>query len=287
MALKKYRPITAGSRHAILIDRRELSDVTPHKSLVVSKKGSGGRNNQGRLTIRHRGGGVKRQYRVIDFKRDKRDIKGEVETIEYDPNRTAFIALIKYVDGERRYILAPNNLKVGDKIESGEKAEISVGNSMPLNKIPQGTFVHAVELYPGKGAQLARSAGTNIQVMGGDKGYVQLKMPSGELRLVKETCYATVGVVSNPDKKNVKLGKAGRRRNKGIRPSVRGVAMSIKHPHGGGQGKSGRHGTGGPKKDYWGNLVGRRTRKGRSVRNKFIIKRRPEKNAFKKNKTVI
>lgn len=287
MALKKYRPITAGSRHAILIDRRELSDVTPHKSLVVSKKGSGGRNNQGRLTIRHRGGGVKRQYRVIDFKRDKRDIKGEVETIEYDPNRTAFIALIKYVDGERRYILAPNNLKVGDKIESGEKAEISVGNSMPLSKIPQGTFVHAVELYPGKGAQLARSAGTNIQVMGGDKGYVQLKMPSGELRLVRETCYATVGVVSNPDKKNVKLGKAGRRRNKGIRPSVRGVAMSIKHPHGGGQGKSGRHGTGGPKKDYWGNLVGRRTRKGRSVRNKFIIKRRPEKNAFKKNKTVI
>lgn len=287
MALKKYRPITAGSRHAILIDRRELSDVAPHKSLVVSKKGNGGRNNQGRLTVRHRGGGVKRQYRVIDFKRDKRDIKGEIETIEYDPNRTAFIALVKYQDGERRYILAPNNLKVGDKVESGDNVEVSIGNSMPLSKIPQGTFVHAVELYPGKGAQMARSAGTNIQVMGGDKGYVQLKMPSGELRLVKETCYATVGVVSNPDKKNVKLGKAGRRRNKGIRPSVRGVAMSIKHPHGGGQGKSGRHGTGGPKKDYWGNLVGRRTRKGRSVRNKFIIKRRPEKNAFKKNKTVI
>lgn len=287
MALKKYKPTSAGTRHSILLDRRELSQVAPHKSLVKVSKSTGGRNNHGRITVRHRGGAVKKQYRVIDFKRDKKDIEGVVETVEYDPNRTAFIALIKYVDGERRYILAPNELKVGDKVVSGDKVAPKIGNSLPLSRIPQGTFVHAVEMYPGKGAQIARSAGTNVQVMGGDKGYIQLKMPSGELRLVRETCYATVGAVSNPDQKNVKYGKAGRRRNKGVRPTVRGVAMSIKHPHGGGQGKSGRHGTGGPKKDFWGNLVGTRTRKLRHTNNKFIIRRRPEKNAFKKHKTVI
>jgi len=287
MALKKFRPITPGTRHAVLIDRSVLSDVEPYKPLLKTIKKSAGRNNQGRVTVRHRGGGVKRLYRIIDFKRDKHDVEGVVETIEYDPNRTAFIALVKYADGERRYILAPDELKVGSRIVAGENAPAEIGNALPLSKIPQGTFVHAVELFPGKGAQLARSAGTKIQVMGGDKGYVQLKMPSGELRLVRETCYATVGTVSNPDQKNVKIGKAGRKRNKGIRPGVRGVAMSIKHPHGGGQGKTGRHGTGGPKKDRWGNLIGKRTRRLKKPTTKFIVRRRPEKNAFKKTKTVI
>lgn len=287
MALKKFRPITAGTRHAVLLDRRELSDVSAHKSLTTTVKKSGGRNNHGRITVRHRGGGVKKQYRIIDFKRDKHSIKGVVETVEYDPNRTAFIALIKYSDGERRYILCPNNLKVGDIVESGADAPISIGNATTLSRIPQGTFVHSVELYPGRGAQLARSAGTTVQVMGGDKGYVQLKLPSGELRLVRETCSATIGTVSNPDQKNIKIGKAGRRRNKGVRPTVRGVAMSIKHPHGGGQGKSGRHGTGGPKKDFWGNLIGTRTRREKKITTKFIVRRRSEKNAFKKTKPLI
>lgn len=287
MALKKFNPTSAGTRHAVLIDRRELSDVKPFKKLTMSFKSNAGRNNLGRITVRHRGAGVKKLYRVIDFKREKHGIKGVVETIEYDPNRTAFIALIKYADGERKYILSPDTLKVGATIISGPEAPITIGNALPLKNIPQGTYVHAVEMWPGKGAQLARSAGTTIQVMGGDKGYIQLKMPSGELRLVRETCFATIGTVSNPDQKNVKIGKAGRRRLKGIRPTVRGVAMSTKHPHAGGQGKGGRHGTGGPKADRWGNLVGTRTRRGRHPNNKYIVKRRPATNAFKKNKSII
>lgn len=288
MALKKFKPTSPGVRHAVLIDRSGLSKTDPHKPLVVSVKRKAGRNNQGRVTMRHQGGGAKTLYRIIDFKRSKNNVPGVVETIEYDPNRTAFIALVKYADGERRYILAPDGLKVGDEVQSGEKdVAIKVGNAMPLKNIPQGTYVHAVEMWPGKGASIARSAGTSVQVMGGDKGYVQLKMPSGEFRLVKETCFATIGTVSNPDQKNIKLGKAGRRRLKGVRPTVRGVAMSIKHPHGGGQGKGGRHGTGGPKKDRWGNPVGKRTRKLRKVTNKFIVRRRTEKNRFKSYKTVI
>lgn len=287
MALKTFKPTTHSLRKTVLVDRSELSDVSAHRPLTKVLRNASGRNNQGKITVRHRSGGVKKLYRVIDFKRSKFNIKATVETLEYDPNRTAFIALLKYLDGERRYILAPDGLKVGDKIESGDNAQIKVGNCLPLSKIPQGTFVHAVEMWPGKGAVIARSAGTSIQVMGGDKGYVQLKMPSGEIRLVRETCMATIGMVSNPDQKNVKVGKAGRNRNKGIRPGVRGVAMSYKHPHGSGQGKSGRHGTGGPKKDRWGNLVGTRTRRGRKTTSKFIVRRRKEKNAFKKYKTVI
>lgn len=287
MALKKFKPTSAGVRHAILIDRRGLSKRKPHRKLVVSYKKMAGRNNLGRVTMRHQGGGVKRLYRVIDFNRDKYDVKGIVETIEYDPNRTAFIALIKYMDGDRRYILAPDGLKVGDSISSGPNAQVTVGNALPLKNIPQGTFVHAVELWPSRGAKIARGAGTVIQVMGGDKGYIQLKMPSGELRLVKDTCYATIGTVSNPDQKNVKFGKAGRKRLKGIRPTVRGVAMSTKHPHAGGQGKGGRHGTGGPKSDRWGNLVGTRTRRGKASTNKYIVRRRPETNKFKKTKALI
>lgn len=287
MALKKFNAKTPGTRHAVLIDRSELHDGRPYLPLVKNLKSKGGRNNQGRVTMRHQGNGVKRLYRVIDFARDNHGVEGVVERVEYDPNRTAFIALIKFVNGDRRYILSPDGLKVGDKVVSGPEAPIAVGNALPLKNIPQGTMVHAVEMWPSKGASLARSAGTSVQVMGGDKEYIQLRLPSGEIRLVKETCYATIGTVSNPDNKNVKFGKAGRRRNKGIRPSVRGVAMSIKHPHGGGQGKGGRHGTGGPKKDRWGNLVGTRTRKGKNVNNKFIIRRRQEKNKFKGYKTII
>ncbi len=287
MALKKLNPKTAGTRQAILIDRRELSKARSFKSLSKNLARSHGKNNTGKITTRHKSAGVKKLYRTIDFGRDKTDIKGVIETIEYDPNRTAFVALVKYVDGERRYILAPDNLKVGDEVVSGAGSSIRIGNAMPLKNIPQGTMVHAVELWPGRGAKLGRSAGTSIQVMGGDKGYVQLKMPSGEYRLVKENCFATIGTVSNPDQKNVKLGKAGRKIRKGIRPTVRGVAMSYKHPHGGGQGKSGRHGTGGPAKDLWGNKVGKRTRRNKKVTGKFIVKRRPSKNKFKSYKTII
>lgn len=287
MALKTFKPTSAGVRHAVLIDRSELKKGRPYLPLTERLKANAGRNNQGRITTRHKGGKQKNLFRVIDFKRENHSIEGIVETIEYDPNRTAFIALIKYMNGERRYILSPDGLKVGEKVMSGEKAPIKIGNALMLKDIPQGTMVHAVEMFPGKGAMIARSAGTAIQVMGGDKGYIQLKMPSGEFRLVRETCFATIGTVSNPDRKNEKLGKAGRSRRKGVRPGVRGVAMSTKHPHGGGQGKGGRHGTGGPKKDLWGNPVGRRTRKLRNKNNKFIIKRRQEKNRFKSYKTVI
>lgn len=287
MAVKKFKPTTPSLRHTVLIDRKELSKTGPYKRLTVSVKSNAGRNNSGRVTIRHRGGQLKRQYRIIDFRRDKEGVPAVVETIEYDPNRTAFIALLKFADGERRYVLAADGVKVGEKIEIGPEVPVKPGNTMPLKKVPQGSYVYAVEMYPGRGAMIARSAGTSVQVMGSDKGYVQLKMPSGEYRLVKETCYATMGTVSNPDQKNVKLGKAGRKRRLGIRPSVRGVAMSYKHPHGAGQGKGGRHGTGGPKKDRWGNKVGTRTRKDRKTTSKFIIRRRPEKNKFKKYKTVI
>ncbi len=287
MALKKFKPTSAGLRHAALLDRSGLSKGGPYKSLTKKVSRDHGKNNRGVITTRHKSAGFKKLYRIVDFKRDKRDIGGVIETVEYDPNRTAFIALVKYSDGERRYILAPDKLKIGDSVMSGEEAPIREGNSLPLKKIPQGTFVHAVEMYAGSGASIARSAGTSVQVMGGDKGYIQLKMPSGEQRLVRENCYATIGMVSNPDQKNVKLGKAGRKRNKGVRPTVRGVAMSYKHPHGGGQGKGGRHGTGGPKKDLWGNRVGTRTRKNRKTSSKFILKRRANKNKFKSYKTVL
>lgn len=287
MALKKYKPTSPGVRHAVLVDKSGLHKEGPYKPLTKDIRKKAGRNNRGVITTRHKSVGNKKLYRTIDFKRDKKDITAVIETIEYDPNRTAFIALVKYEDGERRYILAPDDVNVGDTIISGEEAPIRAGNAMPLKRVPQGSYVHAVEFHKGKGAQIGRSAGTSIQVMGGDKGYVQLKMPSGEYRLVKEDAYATVGVVSNQDQKNVKLGKAGKKRKMGVRPTVRGVAMSYKHPHGAGQGKSGRHGTGGPAKDYWGNKVGTRTRKDKNPTSKYIIRRRPAKNKFKKYKTII
>lgn len=288
MALKTFRGTTPTRRHTVLVDRSELSKVEPYAPLTVSQKERAGRNNLGRITIRHRGGGAKKAYRIIDFKRDKHNISAVVETLEYDPNRSAFIALVRYADGERRYILAPEGLSVGMTIISGTaNVPVQVGNSLPLKEIPQGTMVHAVEMVPGQGAKLGRSAGTQLQVMGTDKGYVILRLPSGEIRVARETCMATVGVVSNQDHKNVRLGSAGRKRRLGFRPGVRGVAMSYKHPHGAGQGKSGRHGTGGPAKDRWGNKVGVRTRKHRKTTSKFIVRRRPATNKFKKYKTII
>ncbi len=244
MALKQYRPITPSLRQLVIVDRSELWKGKPVKSLTEGLTKSGGRNNTGRITARRIGGGHKRVYRLVDFKRRKFDVPAVVERLEYDPNRTAFIALIKYQDGTLSYILAPQRLKVGDTVVSGEKVDVKPGNAMPLRSIPVGSVVHNVELKAGKGGQVARSAGTYLQLVGRDGGYAQLKLPSGELRVVRGECMATIGAVSNPDQMNTNLGKAGRNRWLGVRPSVRGVAMNpIDHPHGGGEGRTsgGRH----------------------------------------------
>jgi len=244
MALKQYRPITPSLRQLVIVDRSELWKGKPVKSLTEGLTKSGGRNNTGRITARRIGGGHKRVYRLVDFKRRKFDVPAVVERLEYDPNRTAFIALIKYQDGTLSYILAPQRLKVGDTVVSGEKVDVKPGNAMPLKSIPVGSIVHNVELKAGKGGQVARSAGTYLQLVGRDGGYAQLKLPSGELRVVRGECMATLGAVSNPDQMNTNLGKAGRKRWLGVRPSVRGVAMNpIDHPHGGGEGRTsgGRH----------------------------------------------
>ncbi|QQP88331.1 50S ribosomal protein L2 [Skermanella sp. TT6] len=244
MALKNFRPITPSLRQLVLVDRSELWKGKPVKSLTEGLTKSGGRNNTGRITARRIGGGHKRRYRLIDFKRRKFDQPAVVERLEYDPNRTAFIALVRYEDGELAYILAPQRLKVGDSIVSGERVDVKPGNAMPLKNIPVGTIVHNVELKAGKGGQLARSAGTYVQLVGRDQGYAQLKLASGELRVVRGECLATIGAVSNPDQSNINLGKAGRNRWLGKRPAVRGVAMNpIDHPHGGGEGRTsgGRH----------------------------------------------
>ena len=244
MALKQYRPITPSLRQLVIVDRSELWKGKPVKSLTEGLTKSGGRNNTGRITARRMGGGHKRVYRLVDFKRRKFDVPAIVERLEYDPNRSAFIALIKYEDGTLSYILAPQRLKVGDTVVAGEKVDVKPGNAMPLKNIPVGSVLHNVELKPGKGGQLARSAGTYLQLVGRDGGYAQLKLPSGELRMVRGECMATLGAVSNPDNMNTNKGKAGRSRWLGIRPSVRGVAMNpIDHPHGGGEGRTsgGRH----------------------------------------------
>ena len=244
MALKNYNPTTPGRRNLVLVDRSDLWKGDPVKSLTEGLRKSGGRNNAGRITARRRGGGHKRRYRVIDFRRTKDDMTATVERLEFDPNRTAFIALIKYEDGELSYIIAPQRLRVGDAVVSGQQADIKPGNCMPLASMPVGTIVHNVEMKIGKGGQLARSAGTYAQLIGKDQGYAQLRLSSGELRMVRGECRATVGAVSNPDQQNTKLGKAGRARWTGKRPSVRGVAMNpIDHPHGGGEGRTsgGRH----------------------------------------------
>ena len=244
MALKTFKPITPGLRQLIIVDRSELYKGKPEKSLTVGLTKTGGRDNFGHVTSRKIGGGHKRKYRVIDFRRNKFDCEATVERIEYDPNRTSFIALINYEDGEKAYILAPQRLKAGDKVISSEKADIKPGNAMPLKSMPVGTIVHNVELKAGKGGQLVRSAGCYAQVVGKDAGYAQLKLSSGELRIVREECLATVGAVSNPDNQNISLGKAGRSRWLGVRPVARGVAMNpVDHPHGGGEGRTsgGRH----------------------------------------------
>ncbi len=231
MALKSYKPTTPGQRGLVLIDRSELYKGRPVKSLTQGLTKSGGRNNTGRITMRRRGGGAKRLYRIVDFKRNKFDVAATVERIEYDPNRTAFIALVKYEDGEQAYILAPQRLAVGDTVVASEKADIKPGNAMPFSGMPIGTIIHNIELKPGKGGQIARAAGTYAQFVGRDGGYAQIRLSSGELRMVRQECMATVGAVSNPDNSNQNLGKAGRNRHKGIRPSVRGVVMNpVDHP---------------------------------------------------------
>ncbi len=239
MSLKQYKPITSSQRGLVLVDRTELHKGKPFKKLTKGLTKSGGRNNFGHLTSRRKGGGHKRKYRIIDFKRNTLDVRAKVERIEYDPNRTAHIALIKYDNDNFSYIICPQNLKVGDNIVSSDKAEIKIGNCLKLKNMPTDTIIHNIELKPGKGAQLSRSAGTYGQLIGKDEDYAQIKLSSGEIRIVRVECRATVGMVSNPDQKNIKLGKAGRKRWLGIRPVVRGVAMNpVDHPHGGGEGRT-------------------------------------------------
>ncbi|MEM7714528.1 MAG: 50S ribosomal protein L2 [Cyanobacteria bacterium P01_A01_bin.68] len=272
MSLKKYRPVTNSMRSLVTVDYSHLHSGGPYKPLTVGKKKTGGRNNKGRITLRHRGGGHKQRYRLIDFKRKKTDIFATVERIEYDPNRTAFIALIKYDDGEFSYIIAPAKLSVGDKVVSGETADIKVGNCITLKNIPIGTIIHNVEMKPGKGAQLARSAGSYVQLVGKDLGNALIKCKSGEVRYVPAECKAVIGAVSNSDHQNIKDAKAGRSRWKGRKPSVRGVAMNpIDHPHGGGEGKTsgGRH----PVSPKGKPTKGKKTRKIKFT-NKFIVKSR-------------
>lgn len=273
MGIKKLKPVTPGTRFRTNFTFEEITKETPEKSLVVSLKKSGGRNNLGRVTARHRGGGHKRKYRIIDFKRDKHGIPAKVFSIEYDPNRTCRIALLHYADGEKRYIIAPEGLKVGDTVMSGPGSEIKVGNALPLKEMPLGSFVHNVELKPGKGGQLGRSAGTALQLMAREGEYAQLKMPSGEVRMVRSECYATYGVVGNAEYENISIGKAGRSRWLGIRPHTRGVAMNpVDHPMGGGEGKT--SGGGHPVSPWGQKAKGLKTRKRKKQSNKFIIKRR-------------
>ncbi len=277
MSIKIFKPTTNGRRNMSVTDYSELSKVAPERSLLAPLKKNAGRNSYGRITVRHKGGGNRRKYRVIDFKRDKADISATVLTVEYDPNRSAHIALVQYEDGEKRYILAPVGLKVGDKIEAGAAADIKPGNALPLANIPTGTFVHNVELYPGRGGQLARAAGNAAQLMAKENGNALLRLPSGELRNVSALCMATVGTVGNTDHENVKIGKAGRTRHMGIRPTVRGSVMNPNdHPHGGGEGKSpvGRPGPCTP----WGKpALGYKTRDKKKASNKMIVKRRNAK----------
>ena len=272
MSLKVLKPSTPGQRGTVLVDKSSLWKGKSHKSLTKSLHSTGGRNNQGRITSRRMGNGAKKRYRLIDFKRNKFDISGEVIRQEYDPNRSAFINLIKYDDGEYNYILSPHKLTIGDKIISSADAEIKDGNCLPIKNIPIGTSIHNIELKPGAGGQLARSAGTSAQIISKEDVFVQVKLVSGEIRLINKNCLATVGVVSNPDKKNEKLGKAGRKRNLGFRPKVRGVVMNpVDHPHGGGEGRTsgGRH----PVTPWGKSTKGKKTRNNKKT-NFFILNRR-------------
>ncbi len=277
MAIKSYKPTTPSRRQMTVTDYSELSKVAPEKSLLESKKKHSGRNSYGRITVRHRGGGNRVKYRIIDFKRDKVGMNANVMTLEYDPNRSAFIALLQYEDGEKRYIIAPAGLKVGDVVRSGPDADIKPGNALPLANMPVGTFIHNIELYPGKGAQLVRAAGNMAQLMAKESNGALIRLPSGELRRVPVNCIATVGQVGNTDHENVNIGKAGKKRHMGIRPTVRGSVMNPNdHPHGGGEGKSpiGRSGPVTP----WGKpTLGYKTRKKHHRSDKFIVRRRNDK----------
>ena len=275
MALKQHKPVTPGRRGLVTIDREGLWKGKPEKTLTEGLRKNGGRNNTGRITARRRGGGHKRRYRVVDFKRLKSGVSATVERLEYDPNRTAYIALIKYEDGEVAYILAPQRLAAGDQVISGERVDIKPGNALPMQNIPVGTIIHNVEMKVGKGGQIARSAGTYAQLIGKDQGYAQLRLNSGELRMVRGECMATIGAVSNPDNQNIKLGKAGRKRWLGKRPAVRGVAMNpVDHPHGGGEGRTsgGRH----PVTPWGKPTKGKRTRSNKKT-DRLIMRRRHAK----------
>lgn len=276
MPVKKYKPTSPGRRHMSGATFEEVTRDRPERSLLVPKRRKGGRNMYGRITVRHRGGGHRQHYRLIDFRRDKHGIPGKVVSIEYDPNRSARIALLHYADGEKRYILAPLGLRVGDSVDSGPEAEIRPGNSLPLANIPVGATVHNIELTEGKGGQLVRSAGTSAQVLGKEGAYAAIRLPSGEVRRVRQSCFATVGEVGNPDHGNIKLGKAGRKRHRGVRPAVRGSAMSPKdHPHGGGEGRQ-PIGMPSPKSPWGKPTMGKRTRTNKRT-EKYIIRRRSKK----------
>ena len=277
MAIKKYNPTTPGLRGMTVSTFEEITCDTPEKSLTVTLKKHAGRNVRGKITVRHRGGGYRPKYRIIDFKRDKDGVPGTVATIEYDPNRTANIALINYADGEKRYIIAPNKLNVGDVIESGAEADIKVGNALPLANIPVGTIIHNVELKPGKGGQMVRSAGNGAQLMAKEGAFAQVRLPSGEVRKIHIGCRATIGEVGNLDHQNIQIGKAGRKRHMGIRPTVRGSVMNPNdHPHGGGEGKAGI-GRVSPVTPWGKPALGYKTREKKKASDKYIVKRRNEK----------
>ncbi len=276
MPVRKFKPTSPGRRGMTGDMFEDVTKSKPERSLISPRKRTGGRNAQGRITVRHRGGGHRRHLRKVDFKREKHDIPAKVAAIEYDPNRSARLALLHYADGEKRYIVAPLDLKVGDRVMSGPKAEIRPGNSLPLARIPLGTIIHNIEMKEGKGGQMARSAGTGAQLLGKEGAYAALRLPSGEVRRVRQTCYATIGEVGNPDHGNIKLGKAGRKRYLGIRPTVRGSAMSPRdHPHGGGEGRQGI-GLPGPKSPWGKPTLGKKTRRNKST-NKYIVRRRSKR----------
>ena len=274
MAIRVYKPMTAGTRQRSVLTSEEITKTTPEKSLTVTKKKTNGRNNQGKITVRHRGGGVKRKYRLIDFKRRKDGVTALVSAIEYDPNRSANIALITYKDGEKAYIIAPKGLTVGTVVESGENVDIKVGNALPIMNIPVGTVIHNIELKPGNGAALARSAGASAQILGREDKYVLIRLSSGETRKILGTCRATIGVVGNEDYSLVKIGKAGRTRHKGFRPTVRGSVMNPNdHPHGGGEGRA-PIGRSGPMTPWGKPALGYKTRKNKKASDKYIVSRR-------------
>ncbi len=280
MGIKKYKPVTPSLRHRTGYTFEEITKTEPERSLIEPLKKHSGRNNQGRITVRHRGGGNKRYYRIIDFKRDKRGIPARVVAIEYDPNRTARIALLQYADGEKRYIIAPVGLMVGDTVMAGPEAEIRPGNALPIENIPLGIMIHNIELYPGRGGQLVRAAGTSAQLLAKEGDYAHVRLPSGEVRLIRRECYATIGQVGNVEHANIKIGKAGRKRHMGWRPTVRGSAMTPRdHPHGGGEGRQ-PIGLPAPKSPWGWKTLGKKTRKNKKT-DKFIVRRRQKKSKRK------